>query len=266
MGAFMESRDAMLGYKSIKNPKQNILRTIISTQVSAFFATLQIISVQVTLSDRSKILIASSQPVLSKGIQSIIHEMDDVKVVGIATDAGDLKQKARMLEPDLIILDRNLAGFFSEPGMEQDNAFLADYKVTLFSDFDKESIYKLHKLNITGFITTYSNQQEIQEAVKSNLRGIKFFSPKVVEVLIELSFRKAQPEKQIQLHESLSEREMEIFMLVTQGKSTKEIADTLFLSTHTVYTHRKNILKKLSCKSAAELINYAYSQGLMEKE
>jgi len=203
---------------------------------------------------------------LARGISSILEQQPELEVAAVADDAYTLKQLAMAHHPDLIILDRSLSGFLSEENLEENNQFLGNYKVTLISDFDKESIYKLHKLNITGFITTYSQPEEVLEAVRSNLKGIKFFSPKIVEVLIELSFRKAQPGKQVQLHESLSEREMEILMMVTQGRSTREIADSLFLSTHTIYTHRKNILKKLSCKSAAELINYAYAQGLVEKE
>lgn len=218
------------------------------------------------LKEKFKIIIASNQPVLIKGFEALLSDLDDVEIVGVASGGGDLVIQCGIFSPDLILLDRSLTGFFDDNELERNNQFLSNYKVTLFSDFDKESIYKLHKLNITGFITTFSSTSEVLEAIRSNLKGIKYFSPKVVEVLIELSFRKAQPEKQSQLHESLSEREMEIFMLVTQGKSTKEIADALFLSTHTVYTHRKNILKKLSCKSAAELINYAYTQGLVEKE
>lgn len=213
-----------------------------------------------------KILIGSNQPLLVLGLEAVLADKPEIKPVAVATSAEELKALVVVHQPGLIILDRSLPGFFDEAVLEMHNQFLSGYQVTLISDYDKENIYRLHKLNITGFITTHSDAKEIWTAVQSNLKGIKFFSPKVVEVLIELSFRKAQPEKQTQLHESLSEREMEIFRLVTQGKSTREIADELFLSTHTVYTHRKNILKKLSCKSAAELINYAYTQGLVEKE
>jgi len=67
------------------------------------------------------------------------------------------------------------------------------------------------------------------------------------------------------LNENLSERETEILTLVAEGRSSREIADQLHLSHHTINTHRKNILKKLACKSAAELMNYAYSKGLIEK-
>jgi NarL family two-component system response regulator LiaR len=155
---------------------------------------------------------------------------------------------------------------FLEANWEETNALTEKYKTILFSDPDKESIYRLHKLHITSFFTLHSSAEEVIQTIRGTIEGVKFFTPKVVEALIEYSFRRGPEKPQQQLHDDLSEREMEVLMLITQGRSTKYIAEKLFLSTHTVYTHRKNILKKLSCKSAAELINYAYTQGLVEKD
>jgi len=211
-----------------------------------------------------KILLAGSQPLILGGLKSLINQSPEMEICGEASDPVALIQLAPVLYPDLIIIDRVFHGFFDEDNLEEHDAFMAEYKVLLMSDFDKESIYKLHKLHISGFITTLETTEDLMNAIRTISSGGKYFSTKVVEVLIELSFKKSNPQKL--LHNSLSDREMEIFRLVTQGKSTKAIADELCLSTHTVYTHRKNILKKLSCKNATELINYAYSQGLMEKE
>lgn len=192
--------------------------------------------------------------------------MEEVEVSAIVSNKQQLLEMLVIHQPSILIIDRWFEGMFAETEWDETNALLEKYRTILFSDPDKESIYKLHKLHITSFFTLHSNEEEIKQTVKGTIDGIKFFTPKVVEALIEFSFRRGPEKPQQQLHDDLSEREMEVLMLITQGKSTKEIADKLFLSTHTVYTHRKNILKKLSCKSAAELINYAYTQGLVEKE
>ncbi|MCX7744415.1 MAG: response regulator transcription factor [Flavobacteriales bacterium] len=211
-----------------------------------------------------KILLAGSQPLILGGLKSLISHTPGLEVCGEAPDPVALIQLAPVLNPDLIIVDRIFEGFFDEEILEEHDAFMSGYKVLIVSDFDKESIYKLHKLHISGLITTHASTDELNNAIRTIASGGKYFSAKVVEVLIELSFKKTNSQKL--LHDDLSEREMEIFRLVTQGKTTKEIADELSISAHTVYTHRKNILKKLSCKNATDLINYAYSQGLMEKE
>ena len=106
--------------------------------------------------------------------------------------------------------------------------------------------------------------QEITEAIYAAAKGVRFFSPAVVDILIQQSRQMAvggRPQPQ----ENLSERETEILTLVAEGRSSRDIAEQLHLSHHTINTHRKNILKKLACKSAAELMNYAYSKGLIEK-
>jgi DNA-binding NarL/FixJ family response regulator len=211
-----------------------------------------------------RVFIASEQQLLLQGIKSILDAIPGFSVCGTSLSPDDFKNVVSALGPDLIIIDRKLGDFFSEENLNLNDQFLSLHKVLMISDFDKESIYHLHKIHIQGFITTQADQEELVGACRAILAGGKYFSAKVVEVLIEMSFHKQAPKKL--LHEDLSGREMEIFKLVSLGKSTKEIADDLCLSMHTVYTHRKNILKKLSCKSASELINYAYAQGLVEKD
>ncbi|MBE2246144.1 MAG: response regulator transcription factor [Candidatus Competibacteraceae bacterium] len=212
----------------------------------------------------TQVLIAGSQPLLLSGLKALLEKCRGIAVCGEATDTLSLIQLAPVLSPDILIIDRSLESFFDEENLAQNDEFMEQYRVLLLSDMNKEEIYKLHKLKIQGFITTVSTPDELVAAIRTIVSGGKFFSSKVVEVLIQLSFK--QPSSEKNLHNDLSEREMEIFRLVTLGKSTKEIAEELFLSTHTVYTHRKNILKKLSCKSATELINYAYTQGLMTEK
>lgn len=215
---------------------------------------------------KNKIVIATNQQFVASGLVNTLGRLEEVEVSAIALTKQQLLEMLVIHQPTILIIDRWFEGMFIESEWDETNALLEKYRTILFSDPDKESIYKLHKLHITSFFTLHSNEEEVIQTVKGTLEGVKFFTPKVVEALIEFSFRRGPEKPQQQLHDDLSEREMEVLMLITQGKSTKEIADKLFLSTHTVYTHRKNILKKLSCKSAAELINYAYTQGLVEKE
>lgn len=213
-----------------------------------------------------KIILATNQQVIATGILSILNKLDEVEVAGTAINKQQLMEMLVVHQPSILMIDRWFDGMFHESEWESTNALTEQYKTILFSDPDKESIYKLHKLHITSFFTLHSTEEEVIQTIRGTIDGIKFFTPKVVEALIEYSFKRTPEKPTQQLHDDLSEREMEVLMLITQGKSTKDIADKLFLSTHTVYTHRKNILKKLSCKSAAELINYAYTQGLVEKD
>jgi DNA-binding NarL/FixJ family response regulator len=218
------------------------------------------------MSQKEKIVLATNQQVIATGLVNIIQSIETVTLVGIATSKAHLQELLVVNQPSILIIDRWFDNMFLESNWDETNGLTEKYKTILFSDPDKESIYKLHKLHITSFFTLHSTPEEVVQTIHGTIEGIKFFTPKVVEALIEYSFKRSPDKPSQQLHDDLSEREMEVLMLITQGKNTKFIADKLFLSTHTVYTHRKNILKKLSCKSAAELINYAYTQGLVEKD
>lgn len=211
-------------------------------------------------------MLATAQQVVAASLAGTIKKMESIELVGTVTTKQQLLEMLVVNQPEILMIDRWFDNMFLESEWDETNALTEKYKTILFSDPDKESIYKLHKLHITSFFTLHSSEEEVIQTIQGTIDGIKFFTPKVVEALIEFSFRRGPDKKEQQLHDQLSEREMEVLMLITQGKSTKDIADKLFLSTHTVYTHRKNILKKLSCKSAAELINYAYTQGLVEKD
>lgn len=218
------------------------------------------------MAQKEKIVLATSQTVIATALSGIIQQMEGVELSGIATSKPQLLELLVVHQPSMLMIDRWFDDMFLESNWEETNSLTEKYKTILFSDPDKESIYKLHKLHITSFFTLHSTPDEVVQTINGTIEGIKFFTPKVVEALIEYSFKRSPTQPTQQLHDHLSEREMEVLMLITQGKNTKFIADKLFLSTHTVYTHRKNILKKLSCKSAAELINYAYTQGLVEKD
>ena len=218
------------------------------------------------MAQKEKIVLATTQQVIATGLVNIIRGMESVELAGIATSKPQLLELLVVHQPSMLMIDRWFDDMFLEENWEDTNALTEKYRTILFSDPDKESIYKLHKLHITSFFTLHSTPEEVVQTINGTMEGIKFFTPKVVEALIEYSFKRSPAQPTQQLHDHLSEREMEVLMLITQGKNTKFIADKLFLSTHTVYTHRKNILKKLSCKSAAELINYAYTQGLVEKD
>ena len=168
--------------------------------------------------------------------------------------------QAKVNEFSILFLDQQVGGFEN-----LESSFFEQHNIVLITEQDSQIIYDLHKLELNGFITQNSQLPDYHQAIDAALEGRKYYSQLVIQVLIQMSMNRPKS-KDSNLHENLSEREMEIFMQVTQGKSAKEIAEKLFISPHTVYTHRKNILKKLACGSAAELINYAYSQGLLEND
>lgn len=218
-----------------------------------------------------KILLSETQYLVKQGLVNLIKEVPEFEPAGSIHGISELIYGESLPDFDVLIVDKNFGDFFTEENLEVTSEIFKSLKVLVISDSDKESIYKIHKLNITGFITIESDKYEIIDAINKTAEGTKFFSPKIVEALIAMTYgmkretQQPSTSKQESIPQALlSEREKEVLKLVVKGKSAQEMADELFLSIHTVYTHRKNILKKLSCKNATELLNYAMSKGLIE--
>lgn len=220
------------------------------------------------MSKSNQIVVATDKTLFLQGIKSIVENYNPNYKVHFAHNAAQLKQLTVVHDISLTVLDVELPDFFgNDLSLSQVHEnFLADNKTILVTAFNKQLIYDLHKLELAGFVIYQSAVDDFTQAFDAAFSGRKFYAQPVIQVLIEMSMNRPKAQTKPHLHENLSDREMEVFMMVTQGKSAKEISDKLFISTHTVYTHRKNILKKLACNSAAELINYAYSQGLLEND
>lgn len=208
----------------------------------------------------TKIAIISPKILFVKGLKQIVEEHLGLVNISSFLSINEFEVQVKVNEFSILFLDQKVDGFEN-----LETSFFEQHHIVLITEQDSQIIYDLHKLELNGFITQNSQLPDYHQAIDAALEGRKYYSQLVIQVLIQMSMNRPKS-KDANLHENLSEREMEIFMQVTQGKSAKEIAEKLFISPHTVYTHRKNILKKLACGSAAELINYAYSQGLLEQD
>ena len=219
----------------------------------------------------ARIHIAVRQPLMRFALESLCQQQPAFGPIGLATELDELEGAEGLLRycqsagVQVLVVDDRFAGLFE--AMENSPAretLLRSVPTVLVSGQSAEWIYQIHKVGMVALLTTEAPLQEITEAIYAAAKGVRFFSPAVVDILIQQSRQMAgggRPQPQ----ENLSERETEILTLVAEGRSSRDIAEQLHLSHHTINTHRKNILKKLACKSAAELMNYAYSNGLIEK-
>lgn len=222
-----------------------------------------------------RIVLGETQFLIRSGLLQLIKENPDLEPAGYVQGVEDLEIKIKTESFDLLIIDKNFGKYFDEENLERTAEIFKSIPVLAISERDNEGIYRIHKHYLTGFVTYESSKEEILEAIRKSAKGIKFFSPKVVEALIAITYgpgaNASRPglnanysKEQSEAAALLSDREKEVLQLVVKGKTAQEMADELFLSIHTVYTHRKNILKKLSCKNATELLNFAMNNNLME--
>jgi len=206
-------------------------------------------------------LIADNQPLTVAGLELFLSEKQAIKVVGKVKKGEELVELVEKFQPSLLIVDYNSPGYVALDDIR--NAMASSSKTNvliLSSDNNKTSILEVLQLGVKGYITKECSLEEVGMAVQATARGEKFFCHKVLDIIMEKHFRVAQESEPT----VLTTRETEILKLIAHGHSTQVIADALFLSPHTVQTHRKSIIKKLNIKSPTEFVIYAMDLGLLK--
>lgn len=206
-------------------------------------------------------LIADRQPLAAAGLASFLNESEGIHVVAQVTKGKDLVKMTEKYQPDLLIADYNFPGQLGIDDIRNAMAGSAKTNVLIVSsDNNKGTILQALELGVKGYITKECSLEEVGMAVQATARGSKFFCQKVLDIIMEKRF----PQENESETFALTAREREILQLIAHGQSTQRIADQLYLSPHTVQTHRKSIIKKLNIKSPTEFVIYAMDLGLLK--
>lgn len=209
-------------------------------------------------SDAGKsILIVDDHPLVRKGIRSLLESEDDIVVAGEAANRGEVLDFLRKRLPDLILLDISLQG---SDGIEVTKAIRCEFEAVpiLIVSMHDESLYAERALRAgaNGYIMKHEVAESVIKAIRMVLAGKIYVSDNMRQkVLRDLT----QPNADVKSTpmERLSDRELEVFRLIGEGRGTREIAESLHLSIKTIETYRAHIKEKLSIRSAAELARAA---------
>lgn len=211
-----------------------------------------------------KIVLADAQYLVRIGLRSLLSATKDFKIVGEAVNTEELLKLSEEMHPDVVIFDYNSSNNFVQEDMIQVRKVSPSTRFLVISaDESKSTIYKAIELGAVSFLTKECDKDEIIGAVYATAKNEKFLCHKVIDIIIENHMHVDEDNCKAF---NLSLRETEIIKLTAKGWTAKTIAGHLFLSTHTVYTHKKNIMKKLKINSSSEMIVYAIQNGLITKE
>ena len=206
------------------------------------------------------IILADEQYLIRLGLRHLLNGIDHFRIVGEAPHPVDLFNEIKQKQPNVVILDHTQVIDINEETVRRYKQVSPRTKLLIISaDNDKKSIYQVLESGVNSFLTKECDKEEIINAINATAKGEKFFCNKVLDYLLEKSFA---PESDEFDPAPLTSRQKEIVRLVVNGKIAKEIAHELNLSTHTIYTHRKNIMKKLNINSTSELVVYAVKNGI----
>lgn len=205
------------------------------------------------------IAIADPQLLSRAGIKHLLGKNEGLALLFEATNETELFAHLEQQQPDILVIDYDHPPHFTSNTVHRLIKAYNTVQLLIITDDDRRpQIFRLLEQGVQTFITKACNEQEVEDALLAAVRKEKFFCSKVLDYLLERSASQNSPDLT-----ALSPREIEILQLIARGLVAKEIAAELHLSTHTVYTHRKNILKKLNLRTSSELLVFALQNSLI---
>jgi DNA-binding NarL/FixJ family response regulator len=203
-----------------------------------------------------RVLVTDDHGVLRTGVAALLDREDDMSAVGRAATAGEAVSKARVLQPDVVLLDVVMprkSGFDALPELQK---VAPEARVIMLSmQTNPSSIRQALIAGAAGYVGKHASETDLLDAIRRVAAGSRYVDPELAGDLV-VSDAEA-------LTEPISERERDVLFLLALGYTNQQIAAMLFISPRTVDTHRAHIMQKLKLKTRAELVLYALANGLI---
>lgn len=212
---------------------------------------------------RLRILLADDHTVVRQGLRKVLEDRPEWEVVAEAGDGREAVRLAEQFVPDVAILDVAMPLLNGIEATRQITRRVPSTRIVVLSMYaDEAYVTQILQAGAAGYLLKDSADVDLIQAVAEVAQGRSFFSPAIARVMLDDYVRQG-PEKGQSRYETLSQREREIFQLIAEAKTNKEIAALLNVSPSTVETHRAHIMDKLDLHSAAEIVLYAVRRGVI---
>lgn len=207
-----------------------------------------------------KILITDDHPIVRRGLKEIVSEEPDMTVGGEAQNSREALELIRKQKWDVLILDITMPDGDGLEVLKQVKRERPKLPVLVLSVHSEDQYaVRILRSGGAGYMTKESAPEELVKAIRKVVAGGKYISPSLAEKLAFDLERGSEP-----THETLSNREFQVMLMIATGKKLKQIAEELFLSVETISTYRARILEKMRMKTNAELTYYAIKNGLID--
>lgn len=214
---------------------------------------------------RIRVLVVDDHKLIRQGIVGLLESQPDIEVIGQAGNGREAVAAVQELSADVVLMDIAMPGINGLTATREIKERAPDVRVLILTIHDREDyLFQALRAGASGYVLKGADVQDLLAAVRSAARGDVYLYPSVTTTLVADYLRRARGGEDRAVYDGLSDRERDILHLIAQGKTTPEIAAELFLSPHTVQSHRDHIMTKLDLHSKAALIKYAIAKGIIE--
>jgi DNA-binding NarL/FixJ family response regulator len=207
-----------------------------------------------------KLLVADDHEIVRNGVRCLLEAQPGWQVMAEACNGREAVEKAKRLKPDVAVLD---IGMPSLNGLEAARQMLKNdphIKIVILTVYESDNLIReVLKVGARGYVSKTDAIRDLVTAISAVQSGVAFFTAKVAEVVLE-----GDLDKSGLASSRLTPRQREIIQLLAEGQSSKEIAVALGLSVKTAETHRANLMKRLNCHTASEIVRYAIRNNIIE--
>lgn len=210
----------------------------------------------------TRILIADDHTIFREGLKRILSESPDIVVADEARNGSEALQKVLNNDFDLVLLDISMPGISGLDVLKQIKNEKPKVPVLILSVYPEEQYaVRVLRAGAAGYLTKESALDELISAIRHIAQGRKYITSSLAERLAtEVESDTDKPP-----HETLSDREYQVLLLIASGKAVKQIAEELYLSEKTISTYRSRILEKMKMKTNAELTHYTIKHNLLDQ-
>ena len=194
----------------------------------------------------------------------LLERVEDIEVVGEASDGREAVRLAKKLQPNIVIMDIGmplLNGLDAATQIVRENERVGVIILSMYTD--ESYIVRALDAGARGYLLKDNADDDVERAIRSVAMGRPFFSPSIARALLDDYVRLMRERRVSDSYELLTDREREVLQLLAEGKSNKEAATILNVSPYTIETHRQNLMQKLSLHNTAEIVLYAVRKAII---
>ena len=211
-----------------------------------------------------KLLLVDDHQVVRTGLRMLLEGQPDMKIIGEADSGEQALEKARLLSPDVVVMDITLpdiSGIEATRRLKEMMPGIAVVALTIHED--EQYFFEMLQAGASGYVPKRAAPEDLIASIRAAFAGEIYIYPSLAKALVADFLGRSSLESEHASLDGLTSREQEVLSLLAEGMSNDEIGESLQISRHTVARHRENLMRKLELHSRSELVKYAIRKGII---